>query len=128
MSIVRENLMTEKNYSPYCGSNTCKSMPRAKFNGEQFVCPSCGWISEFPIEFIAEYKNKWEPIIIDSGHGDINLREGLHSTDISIHRSLKLSLEDIKTRTISLTCPPNDVFEDLPKPYKNGSKYMRSKK
>ena len=58
MSIVRENLMKEKGYSPYCGA-MCKQMPRTHFDGEQFVCPHCGWRSEFPADFIAAYKEKW---------------------------------------------------------------------
>ncbi len=60
-SIVRENLMTEINYSPYCGgfARIKCSNPRTKFNGEQFICPECGWRSEFPKDFIEKYKNKW---------------------------------------------------------------------
>lgn len=59
---VRENLMTVPNYSPYCGNDKCKftlwssSNPRTKFNGSQFVCPSCGWTSQFPEDFINRYK------------------------------------------------------------------------
>jgi hypothetical protein len=34
-------------------------MPRTRFNGKQFVCPECGWQSEFPEDFIKEYKAKW---------------------------------------------------------------------
>ena len=61
-TIVRENLMTEPGYSPYCGNNTSRTAlggcdnPRTKFNGEQFVCPKCGWTSSFPINFITRYK------------------------------------------------------------------------
>lgn len=64
-SIVRENLMTEPGYAPYCGNNIARhlpsgcSNPRTKWNGEQFVCPCCGWISQFPKEFIDRYKAKW---------------------------------------------------------------------
>lgn len=60
-SIVRENLMTEKGYSPYCGHPHCAhNSPRTKWNKEkeQFVC-SCGWTSEFPADFIKRYKEKW---------------------------------------------------------------------
>ena len=59
MSIVRQNLMTKKGYTPYCGNNECKNMPRTRFNGEQFRCPCCGWTSQFPQEFIKQYKQKW---------------------------------------------------------------------
>jgi hypothetical protein len=58
--IVRKNLMNEKGYSPYCGDPNCPTMPRTKFNKSlgQFYC-SCGWLSEFPEEFIKEYRKKW---------------------------------------------------------------------
>ena len=63
MSIIRENLMTRPGYSPYCGADRywgyCTyHMPRTRFDGEQFVC-KCGWRSQFPADFIAEYKAKW---------------------------------------------------------------------
>ena len=54
---VRENLMTQKGYTPYCGDYNCsKGMPRTKFDEKQkqFVC-SCGFISEFPKDFIKRY-------------------------------------------------------------------------
>jgi len=59
MSLVRANLMTRPGYSAYCGSETCRIMPRTKFTGTQFHCPCCGWESGFPEEFINEYKAKW---------------------------------------------------------------------
>lgn len=59
MSLVRANLMTRGGYSPYCGGETCTTMPRTKFTGTQFQCPHCRWESEFPEEFINEYKAKW---------------------------------------------------------------------
>ncbi len=59
MSTVRDNLMSRDGYSPYCGGESCKVMPRTNFNGEQFVCRSCGWESKFDKEFIEEYKAKW---------------------------------------------------------------------
>lgn len=55
---MQEKLLSEKGYSPYCGA-MCKHMPRTYFDGEQFVCPHCGWRSSFPKEFIEEYKQKW---------------------------------------------------------------------
>lgn len=60
-SIVRENLMTQRGYVPYCGDDKCRlGMPRVKWdkNKEQFVC-SCGWVSEFPKGFIERYKKEW---------------------------------------------------------------------
>jgi hypothetical protein len=58
-SIVRKNLMNEEGYTPYCGKINCShNMPRTTFNGSQFKC-SCGWVSEFPLDFIIEYKKKW---------------------------------------------------------------------
>jgi len=59
VSIVRDNLMTQPGYTPYCGGQ-CKIMPRTVFDGEQFNCPCCGWRSAFEPEFIAQYKTKWE--------------------------------------------------------------------
>jgi hypothetical protein len=59
MSIVRDNLMTQDGYTPYCGNLTCShQMPRSVWNGKQFEC-ACGWVSEFPKDFIDEYKNRW---------------------------------------------------------------------
>ena len=61
-TLIRENLMNEKGYSPYCGNNVSRyaeggcSNPRTSFNGEQFVCHECGWISQFPADFIKRYK------------------------------------------------------------------------
>ena len=57
--LVRKFLMTRQGYSPYCGLG-CRKMPRTRFDGMQFVCPHCSWRSEFPDDFIAEYKAKWE--------------------------------------------------------------------
>lgn len=60
-SIVRENLMTEEGYSPYCGAENCYlRMPRTKWDSSlnQFTC-SCGWVSNFPADFIQRYKQKW---------------------------------------------------------------------
>ena len=53
--------MSRSGYSPYCGNdNKCAGRwPRTKFNGSQFVCKSCGWISNFDEEFINRYINKW---------------------------------------------------------------------
>lgn len=67
LTIVRENLMNRPGYSPYCGDELCRPRtpysperwPRTRFNGKQFVCPKCGWISEMPDDFIARYKKKW---------------------------------------------------------------------
>ena len=59
MSIVRDNLMTRKGYSPYCGNQKCYTAPRTKFNGSQFECPRCGWKSSFEEVFIKDYKAKW---------------------------------------------------------------------
>lgn len=59
MSLIRDNLMTRPGYSPYCGNDNCGAgLPRTRFDGEQFKCP-CGWRSQFPADFIAEYKAKW---------------------------------------------------------------------
>ena len=57
-SIVRNNLMYREGYAPYCGNGSC--MARAPFNGKQMQCPRCNWMSEFPADFIEEYKEKWK--------------------------------------------------------------------
>lgn len=64
-TIVRENLMTQDGYTPYCGNNLPSAVkggcnnPRTVWNGEQFKCPTCGFTSEFPADFIARYKERW---------------------------------------------------------------------
>ena len=57
MSTVRKNLLEDKYYTPYCGY--CDKMPRTVKFGDQFKCPNCAWVSQFPADFIKEYKNKW---------------------------------------------------------------------
>lgn len=60
MSIVRDNLMAQKGYTPYCGDDKglCP-LPRTHFDGEQFFCKHCDWRSSYDVEFIAKYKEKW---------------------------------------------------------------------
>lgn len=58
-SVVRNNLLTQPGYTPYCGADPCRlRWPRTVWDGAQFKCP-CGWRSEFPADFIAEYRAKW---------------------------------------------------------------------
>ncbi|CAH0244491.1 hypothetical protein [Stenotrophomonas lactitubi] len=58
-SIVRNNLLTREEYTPYCGEVRCTAgMPRTTGDGEQFRC-RCGWRSSFPANFIAVYKATW---------------------------------------------------------------------
>lgn len=67
ISIVRTNLMNQEGYTGYCGNSWEEqnkkgcNMPRTKWIPElnQFQCPKCGWISEYPKEFIDKYKLKW---------------------------------------------------------------------
>ena len=59
VSTVKQNIMNDKYYTPYCGA-MCKVMPRTVRVGDQFRCPSCGWVSEYPEDFIAEYNKKWK--------------------------------------------------------------------
>lgn len=58
-STVRLNLMTERNYSPYCGK-PCSAMPRTYWDHDlkQFKC-SCGWVTSFPDDFIKLYRAQW---------------------------------------------------------------------
>lgn len=91
MSIVRDNLMEQEGYSPYCGNNDCfLRWPRTTFNGKQFEC-KCGWKSQFPTDFICEYKHKWHKPSenCQNGRADICLagsRDGIccaeHECDI----------------------------------------------
>ncbi len=55
MSIVRENLLSQPGYTPYCGGEykAC-GLPRTKFDGQQFKCPRCSFRTNFEPEFIAE--------------------------------------------------------------------------
>jgi len=62
MSLVRENLLSRLNYTPYCGGERCRVMPRAYFNGSQFQCSSCGWVSKFEPEFIEAYISRQEQL------------------------------------------------------------------
>ncbi|AXT40230.1 hypothetical protein D1814_16895 [Alteromonas sp. BL110] len=62
MSLVRENLLSRLNYTPYCGGECCKVMPRTSFNGSQFQCSSCGWVSRFEPEFIETYISRQEQL------------------------------------------------------------------
>lgn len=67
ISIVRSNLMNEPGYTGYCGNSYIEQnkkgcgMPRTKWVPElnQFKCPGCGWVSQYPKEFIDRYKAKW---------------------------------------------------------------------
>jgi hypothetical protein len=65
ISIVRQNLMNENGYTPYCGNISPRDEkegcdnPRTKFNGHQFICPKCAWVSAFSKDFIKRYKEKW---------------------------------------------------------------------
>lgn len=82
MSIVRENLMNEPGYSPYCGAENCNlRWPRTRFNGQQFAC-RCGFETTFEPEFIAAYKAKWaraDVAIVGAGHAGIAGAVGLAS-------------------------------------------------
>lgn len=60
-SIVRQNLMDDKNYRPYCGSNIINDCynPRTELRPDgQFICPNCKWISKFDNDFVKRYKQK----------------------------------------------------------------------
>ena len=67
LTIVRENLMNEKDYTGYCGNSWTEQknkgcdMPRTEWVSElnQFRCPKCGWVSKYPDDFISRYKERW---------------------------------------------------------------------
>lgn len=60
LTIVRHNLMNDPNYRPYCGNDNHKGLNRVKWdsNLRQFRC-SCGFVTEFPEDFIKRYTEKW---------------------------------------------------------------------
>ena len=65
-SIVRQNLMDNKNYRPYCMNQGARGKgdgcynPRMEYRSVdgQFICPHCKTITEFPEDFIKRYKEK----------------------------------------------------------------------
>lgn len=57
LSITRRNLLTVRDYESYCGADFCsKGMPRAHFDGMQFIC-ECGWRSSLEQEFLLFYRS-----------------------------------------------------------------------
>jgi hypothetical protein len=56
MNIVRDNLMNIPGYEPYCGRDAC--WDRAGYRKGQFRC-HCGWVSQFPADFIQAYEARW---------------------------------------------------------------------
>ena len=58
---MRQKLMDEEGYKPYCGNPNCPEMPRTYFGlrTKQFICPCCGWESQYPKDFIERYIKKW---------------------------------------------------------------------
>lgn len=59
-TIVRQNLMDEVRYRPYCGEEKGCYNPRTEYRSVdgQFICPNCKWISKFPEDFIKRYRDK----------------------------------------------------------------------
>ncbi len=58
-TIVRRNMIADKNYTGYCGADPKKcSWPRTRWDNKlgQTVCPECGSVSQFPADFIALYR------------------------------------------------------------------------
>ena len=51
---VNKNLFNDKNYRPYCGSNTCTLFSRAFFKDGKFQC-HCGWKSPKTPKFLEAY-------------------------------------------------------------------------
>lgn len=51
---VRQNMIDDKNYRPYCGQ--CRIMPRID---KDFKCPTCGKVAVYDPEFMARYNKKW---------------------------------------------------------------------
>jgi len=65
-SIVRQNLMDDIGYRPYCGNDVQRNTFRGCSNPRtiwdpvlsQFRCLGCGWTSDFDKDFIDRYKAK----------------------------------------------------------------------
>jgi predicted RNA-binding Zn-ribbon protein involved in translation (DUF1610 family) len=63
LSTVRRNLLTVPEYTPYCGNDISRTAPggchnpRTKFDRKlgQFVCPRCGFTTDFEKEIIDAY-------------------------------------------------------------------------
>lgn len=68
ISTVRTNMMNDQYYSGYCGNSWTEQkrlhcdMPRTRWNPhlKQFYCPKCGWVSQYPEDFIKRYKAQWK--------------------------------------------------------------------
>lgn len=60
MSIVRDNLMNIEGYTPYCGNSDCMQLKRTRYKDGQFHATCCHWVSDFPEDFIEQYKLRWE--------------------------------------------------------------------
>ena len=63
MSIVRDNILRDKTYTPFCGNDKPKwliggcSNPRTILNRDgQFECPECEYVTEFPDDFVKQYR------------------------------------------------------------------------
>lgn len=57
ITFMQQKLMERKGYRPGCG--VCRPFQRTVFNGEQFECKYCGWVSGYDKDFIQIYKQKW---------------------------------------------------------------------
>ena len=56
-NIVRKNIKSDSSYRPFCGNTIYhwNSTPRTEKKGNQFRCPSCGWVSTYEKEFADKY-------------------------------------------------------------------------
>ena len=60
-TIIRQNMMDDKNYRPYCGAERCSGgWPRMiQMDNLQFRCPSCGFNTQIDKDFIDRYRDRW---------------------------------------------------------------------
>jgi len=58
---VRQNMMKDEKYRPYCGNDKCSGRwPRMrKLENYNFKCPSCGFETKFEDDFFKRYVEKW---------------------------------------------------------------------
>lgn len=57
-SIVRQNMIDNENYRPYCMKCSGLQRMNMRLDNLQLQCPKCITITSFPSDFIDRYKTK----------------------------------------------------------------------
>lgn len=58
-TIVRQNMIDDKNYRPYCMKCSGLQRMNIRLDNLQLQCPKCKSITQFPSDFVNRYKTKW---------------------------------------------------------------------